>query len=209
MLVINASDSSLYDKSKWYRMEEREQEETKADASLVGSTVTASRVIVRCGYWISPLDLDVKELNDAEIRYVAVNSGVLNMRDVERVLLQVCGDDPNIDRMRDTYYSALRYVYKRVRDYWMHSVRGSYTLEHPINLRTFWYTDVEPRPFEITRVTRKQIGTYQQGGMTSGYWTGYEDYPPHPKVQASHALDATRWTPRSRRTIYIHPLDVS
>lgn len=228
MTFVNIFNSpEIPKKDTWYRMEERENEKHPIDKSLIGKTVFPFRIIVRCGYWISPVDLDGRELNEAAIDYLAKKLG-LNSEVIEGV---VYGMTPSglsyitqCDREKppgyiaekveagqfgidDRYVHQLRNVYRKVRQHWLDKERSQKPQEHPINLRTFWYADVERLDFTITGIVTRQIGKYNSGGWSGGYdWEEFD--APYLHTTNTQRLYVAKWLFYENRKIYIHPLDI-
>lgn len=200
-------------------MEERESEKHPADRGLVGTSVRVSRIITRCGYWLSPVDLDGTALNNAAVDYLAKQLD-LSREAVESVIFATSsrgiqdtkdwrrwgerGDAPR--RLYEHYTPQLKNVYRIVRQEWLDGERGK-KHEHPINLRTFWYADADEYSLTIDSIATRQIGYYHAGGWTGGYdWEEFDG--PYLDVRNTQTLYVARWNWPGKRKVYIHPLDV-
>ena len=191
----------LKDKSKWYRLPEREHTKAEIKKFPIGSWIEADRIIIRAGYYYQPEDMPDEELDRQRIELVTMNINWLESKGpLDRKAIEMHMTDPHIypsqakghtkflegPITQDTVAKVLGVIlnWGNIRlgqmDYelkgeWVKQQRQKLESDAQ-QLRTFWYVDYDFAG-QVREYKNKQIGVRVPGSMIPSYWDNEYDPP--------------------------------
>lgn len=206
MIEFTLTDVNLWFNSirdKWYRIPERENKSWRVPKIEYGSWVNAERVIVRAGYYVSPVDMPVDLLEQRLIRHVlnSVNfyykskkrpvfdirsalfdGSPLPLRDTDDLvdgpmdeeMLDLCMH--SLSTWPDSFWNKLAF---RVRGKWYNEEKARIAKENPsiaLDYKTFWYVDHTVSQ-QMRDIYIRRTGKYHAPHGGYDYWGDY-DYDP-------------------------------
>jgi hypothetical protein len=195
-----------YPKEDWIRIPHREEHSFRAPGrprsdDFYGDYISTKRIIVRAGYFYSPMDMPEEEALAKVYQRLALRFPELS--EAEKV-------SDLLDWLSFNEIQLFRHVLYEVRGEWHHAIEQTLP-QHARNLRTFWYVDLpDPISTQMSGIRMKQIG-YRFPGNRGSYW-GPDDYdPPYLSQQVAQKLykiERYESLQGGAFTYYIHPLDI-
>lgn len=185
-----------YDKSKWYRIEERES--VKHVASLpVGTKITTTRQIARVGYYFQPNDAPLLDIVNMRVPALEAElDHTLPMR-----------IDDLINALGITERQFWRGIDYRNRGKWQREQAAK--LGDAGGLRVAWYEDYAyPEPLTIIGTQAAWQGEHYEGRSGRG-WIGDGDFDEGDSGGLSSRAYLKYYVCESRGgyIVYVHPLD--
>jgi hypothetical protein len=225
----------LPDKSKWYRIGERENISYKKKQLPMeltyGSWVESSRTVVRVGYYYQPEDMPFELLNERIFSHIKSNGNwIINnphVLDQKRKYIEVAtslawkNKSESGGPITDDVINAVLYAIgtpSTLLSPLIYNLRGEWVKEqHGERVRTIWYIDEEYNS-QIEDIKVVRIGEAYPSSF-SGSNEEYDYEPPGFDQWSSHALyragywDGLRCGPygKSKNTglRFVHPLDIN
>ena len=204
------------DKSKWYRMEEREKIATPLPKFPEGSFIEVERIIIRAGYLNSPMDMPLELLREKIYNRVSIlTAGLLpkGLDDIEKKTRDVYGHAPLGNHLE--FPNMLEYITvalwtiglpEKVCHDLAYEIRAEWLAsQNKDNLKTFWYVDFKWHG-QVSGPKIKCVGRRDPGGYS---WDGDWE-PPYFAEQVRQKLyvgDYYNRTHDKYEPFYIHPLD--
>jgi len=207
-------------KEKWYRMKEREKVTTPITQKFkMGDWLLAKRIIVRCGYYNSPLDMPddlVREQTIDKIWHKANEIAAVKNGQMQEWMLRSLNHNLDKEQYTISREAVLNTINAagggRDIDDVLHTlayeVRGPWLDEQnktlPTDarwLRTFWYVDRDYMG-QFEQMRNRFIGYRQSGGPCDE--EGCD--PPYLSVIGHQMLYKVTWGWATEA--YIHPLDL-
>lgn len=160
--------------------------------------VPTKRIIVRTGYFTSPVELYGEELANATVSYIA-RQGV-SKDDTLKIICALFGDPSYTETDYPWPWKRLEQVYRNVRADWVR--------KFPRGDRTFWYVDIPEQNFLVHKIVYRKNGRPVPASGQASDWS--EDYdPPYLEEWVTQGLYTIQAYENSNKAFYIHPLDLS
>ena len=208
------------DKDKWYRIEEREKVATPIRKVPYGSWISANRIVIRAGYFNSPMDMPIEELReqiyqeirqDAGWRMIQARDGNLEPDNWQIGQLAI-PKSKLAESLSEISYAQVKSILAELgseperiaRDY-AYSIRKRWLAKQPKNdLRTLWYIDWPDFTSQMQGIVMKKIGRpWHDWDEFGGNTSGFEEIG-HQQLYKFHDY----WHDLSDMVYYVHPLDV-
>jgi len=194
-----------YPKETWIRIPHREEHSFRAPGrthsdDFYGDYILAKRIIVRTGYFYSPMDMPEEKALEGVFARLSLSFPELTKERVDHLL----------DWLSLNEKQLFKHVLYEIRGEWHHAMEQTLP-QHVRNLRTFWYVDLpDPISTQMSGICMKQIG-YRFPGNRGSFW-GPDDYdPPYLSQQVAQKLykiERYEHLQSGSNTYYVHPLDI-